>query len=169
MNQALPKSERSAVTAYVALGANLGDAVAAVTSAMAAIDALPATQVTACSSFYRSAPVDAQGPDFINAVVRVSTCLTAPQLLAEMQALELAAGRVRPFLHAPRTLDLDLLLYGDAHIASASLVVPHPRMGRRAFVLLPLSEIAPALVSTAQLAAVAGQPITRLPAPILRK
>ena len=92
----------------------------------------------------------------------VSTRLTAPDLLLALQQLEQRAGRERPYRNAPRTLDLDLLLYGDARIDSPSLTVPHPRMMERAFVLIPLAEIAPDLVPAAALAAVAGQRIERL-------
>ncbi len=152
---------REPVTAYIALGANLGDAPAAVKAALQALDALPQTRVLARSSLYRTAPVDAQGPDFINAVAAVATRLTAQALLQSLQQLELSAGRERPSRNAPRTLDLDLLLFGAAHIDSPALTVPHPRMAQRAFVLVPLAEIAPGLVSAQQLAAVAGQRITR--------
>ena len=148
--------------AYVALGANLGEAAAVVTSAIDALNRLPDTRLEARSHLYRSAPVDAQGPDFINAVAAVSTRLTAPDLLLALQQLEQRAGRERPYRNAPRTLDLDLLLYGDARIDSPSLTVPHPRMMERAFVLIPLAEIAPDLVPAAALAAVAGQRIERL-------
>ena len=147
--------------AYVALGANLGEAAAVVTSAIDALNRLPDTRLEARSHLYRSAPVDAQGPDFINAVAAVSTRLTAPDLLLALQQLEQRAGRERPYRNAPRTLDLDLLLYGDARIDSPSLTVPHPRMMERAFVLIPLAEIAPDLVPAAALAAVAGQRIER--------
>jgi 2-amino-4-hydroxy-6-hydroxymethyldihydropteridine diphosphokinase len=153
---------REPVTAYIALGANLGDARAAVRAALQALDALPHTRVLARSSLYRTAPVDAQGPDFINAVAAVATQLTAQALLQSLQQLELSAGRERPFPNAPRTLDLDLLAYGDARIDSPALTVPHPRMAQRAFVLVPLAEIAPGLVSAQQLAALAGQRIERL-------
>ena len=111
---------------------------------------------------FRSAPVEATGPDFINAVAEVSTLLTSPDLLLQLQQLEHEAGRQRPYLNAPRTLDLDLLLYGDASVQSERLTVPHPRMLQRAFVLLPLAEIAPQRVSAAQLQAVAHQTISRL-------
>ena len=148
--------------AYVALGANLGEAAAVVASAIDALNRLPDTWLEARSHLYRSAPVDAQGPDFINAVAAVSTRLTAPDLLLALQQLEQRAGRERPYRNAPRTLDLDLLLYGDACIDSPSLTVPHPRMMERAFVLIPLAEIAPDLVPAAALAAVAGQRIERL-------
>ncbi len=158
---------RDAVTAYVALGANLGDAVLTLRNAAAAIKQLPLTQVTKTSSLYRTAPLEsgehgAPGGDYINAVLEVQTALTAPQLLSALQQLELAAGRERPYVNAPRTLDLDVLLYGSGAIDSANLTVPHPRMMRRAFVLVPLVEIAPGLVSAAQLQAVAHQPIKRL-------
>lgn len=153
---------RALVTAYVALGANLGDAPAALRGAMDDLDRLPHTRVRARSSLWRSAPVGASGPDFINAVVALDTRLSAPALLAALQALETAAGRQRPYPNAPRTLDLDLLRFGDARVDSARLQLPHPRMMARAFVLRPLAEIAPQLVPPAALAAVADQPIERL-------
>ena len=153
---------RHSVVAYVALGANLGDAAASVSAAMDALNTLTRTRVTRRSSLYRSAPVEATGPDFINAVVEISTQLTAPDLLAQLQKVEHAAGRERPFVNAPRTLDLDLLLYGDACIESPTLSVPHPRMKQRAFVLQPLSEIAPQRVSAEELDAVRNQSIARL-------
>jgi 2-amino-4-hydroxy-6-hydroxymethyldihydropteridine diphosphokinase len=153
---------RDAVTAYVGLGANLGDPAQAVRAAIARIAQLPDTAVTRQSSLYRTAPVDAGGPDYVNAVVEISTRLAAPDLLALLQRLELAAGRKRPYRNAPRTLDLDLLFFGSGRIDSARLQVPHPRLDERAFVLVPLAEIAPHLVSPAQLAAVAAQPLTRL-------
>jgi 2-amino-4-hydroxy-6-hydroxymethyldihydropteridine diphosphokinase len=153
---------RNRVVAYIALGANLGNAAASVQNAMDALALLPGMSVTRLSSLYRSAPVDASGPDFINAVVEISTRLSAPDLLAQLQALEHEAGRERLYRNAPRTLDMDLLLYGDACIASPALTVPHPRMAQRAFVLLPLAEIAPLRVSAAQLDAVLDQSIVRL-------
>ncbi|MGY8904662.1 MAG: 2-amino-4-hydroxy-6-hydroxymethyldihydropteridine diphosphokinase [Burkholderiales bacterium] len=158
----MPHPIRPVVTAYIALGANLGDAAQALVAAMAALGSLPATQVIRRSSLYRSAPLDASGPDYLNAVVQITTGLCAPDLLAHLQALEQAAGRQRHLnapRNAPRTLDLDLLLYGSARIASPHLTLPHPRMYQRAFVLLPLAEIAPGLVSAAQLHAVAPQRI----------
>lgn len=160
------------ITAYIAIGANLGLAQRSVQQAMQALGQLPLTKLLACSSLYRSAPMTsdpsqpqpATGPDYINAVAAIATGLTAPDLLLQLQALELAAGRERPYPDAPRTLDLDILLYGSAQMDSAQLVIPHPRMAQRAFVLVPLAEIAPALVSAAQLAAVAQQAIEkRLP------
>lgn len=150
---------RAPVTACVALGANLGDALASVRQALTDLNRLPQTRVLACSRLYRSAPHEAQGPDFINAVARLETRLTAPDLLAQLQALELAAGRERPYRNAPRTLDLDLLLYGDARIDSPQLTLPHPRLHERAFVLRPLAEVAPERVSLQALAAVQDQAI----------
>lgn len=149
-------------TAYVAIGANLGDARQTVRQAIEALNALPQSRVTAQSSLYRTAPHEATGPDFINAVVALETSLEPLALLAELQAAELRAGRERPYRHAPRTLDLDLLSFGDQVIDTPTLTLPHPRMRQRAFVLVPLAEIAPDQVSPEQLAAVAGQAIQRL-------
>lgn len=154
-----------ATQAFIGLGANLGDAQAAVQRSLAALAQLPHTRLTARSSLYRSAPVDAGGPDFVNAVAELHTTLAPEALLAELQRLELAEGRERPYRNAPRTLDLDLLLYGDMRIDTPRLTVPHPRMMARAFVLLPLAEIAPQRVTAAQLQAVADQSIDRLPPP----
>ncbi|MBE7368514.1 2-amino-4-hydroxy-6-hydroxymethyldihydropteridine diphosphokinase [Ramlibacter pallidus] len=154
---------REAVQAFVGLGANLGDPGRTLTQALSALATLPRTRLVAHSRLYRSAPVGAGGPDFLNAVAELSTRLTAPELLTALQQLEHAAGRERPYRNAPRTLDLDLLLYGSARIGSAALTVPHPRLRERAFVLLPLRELAPHLVSDADLAAVAGQRIAPLP------
>lgn len=148
--------------AFVGIGANLGDAQATVRQAMADLAGLPQTRVTACSSLYRSAPVDAAGPDFINAVVALETALAPADLLAELQQLEQRAGRERPYRNAPRTLDLDLLRHGDTTMQSATLTLPHPRLEERAFVLRPLAEVAPGLVAAAQLARVANQSIQRL-------
>ena len=141
----MPEGEGS-VTAYVGLGANLGDAHAALDDALQRLGALPGTRLIACSSVYRTAPIDSSGPDYLNAVAELSTQLSAHELLAQLQAIEQAHGRERPYRNAPRTLDLDLLLYGDATIATAHLIVPHPRLHERAFVLAPLAEIAPGLV-----------------------
>jgi len=154
---------RAPVTAFVGVGANLGDAQGTVREAIAALGRLPGTHLVAASRLYRSAPVDAGGPDFINAVAQVETQLSAPELLVHLQQVEQAAGRERPYRNAPRTLDLDLLLFGDARIDSPALAVPHPRMHERAFVLLPLQELAPERVGAADLAAVAGQRIVPLP------
>lgn len=155
---------REPVTAFIGLGANLGDAHAALLGALQGLAALPQTRLVRSSRIYRSAPVAAGGPDYLNAVAQLETGLTAPALLQQLQGLEQAAGRERPYRNAPRTLDLDLLLYGDARIASAALVVPHPRLRERAFVLLPLQELAPRRVAARDLAAVADQRIEALPA-----
>jgi 2-amino-4-hydroxy-6-hydroxymethyldihydropteridine diphosphokinase len=154
---------REPVSAFVGIGANLGDAQRTVRDAVAALGRMPQTRLVRASSLYRSAPVDAGGPDFINAVAQIDTRLSAPELLAALQALESAAGRERPYRNAPRTLDLDLLLFGAARIESATLTVPHPRLRERAFVLLPLQELAPERVQAADLAAVAQQRIAPLP------
>ncbi len=153
---------REPVVAYVGLGANLGDAHTALVAAVRSLGLAPGVVVTAQSSLYRSSPIDANGPDYLNVVVELRTVLTAPALLACLHAIENAAGRQRPYQNAPRTLDLDLLLYGDARISSPSLTVPHPRMVLRAFVLLPLAEIAPQHVDAAHVDGVKGQTIQRL-------
>ena len=144
------------------LGANLGDARAAVRQAMADVAALDGVEWVAASSLYGSAPLDADGPDYVNAVVQVRTTLSPEDLLSRLQGIELCAGRQRPYRNAPRTLDLDILLYGDTVLDSADLQIPHPRMWQRAFVVLPLAELAPAWVSAQQLQAVAGQVLHRL-------
>ena len=154
---------RDAVTAHIGVGANLGDARQAVVQALDDLGRLPGTRLLARSSLYRTAPVDAGGPDYVNAVASLATSLTAPDLLVHLQSLEQKAGRERPWRHAPRTLDLDLLLYGAARIESPALTVPHPRWQERAFVLVPLAEIAPDLVSAGALAAVTSQVIARIP------
>ena len=148
--------------AFVAIGANLGDARGTVERAIADLASLPNTCVTARSSLYRTAPVDATGPDFINAVVQLETALDPHALLAELHRLEAVAGRERPYRNAPRTLDLDLLRHGDAVMETETLTLPHPRMNERAFVLLPLAEIAPDQVTSEQIAHVADQRIERL-------
>ncbi len=147
--------------AYIGLGANLGDAARALADAVRRIGALPSTELAACSSVYRSAPVDATGPDFFNAVIGVRTGLTPRQLLQALQRIEADAGRQRPYPNAPRTLDLDILLFGDRRIDTPTLSLPHPRMLQRAFVLQPLAEIAPHCVSAAMLHAVDAQRIER--------
>jgi 2-amino-4-hydroxy-6-hydroxymethyldihydropteridine diphosphokinase len=130
--------------AYIALGSNLGDPLATVQAAFAALRTLPETTLVAASSLYRSAPVGLKHqPDFINAVAAVDTALGAAVLLEELFAIEARFGRRRDFHHAPRTLDLDLLLYGSETCSTALLTLPHPRLHERAFVLLPLMELAP--------------------------
>ncbi|MBX3610347.1 MAG: 2-amino-4-hydroxy-6-hydroxymethyldihydropteridine diphosphokinase [Hydrogenophaga sp.] len=150
------------VTAYIGIGANLGDPLMAVRGALEHLGWTPGLRVLRQSSMYRTAPFQASGPDFINAVAEISTTLSPPALLTAMQAIEDAAGRARPYRNAPRTLDLDLLLYGDERIDSRRLTVPHPRMHERAFVLVPLAEINPSLVPPKWLAAVADQRIERV-------
>jgi 2-amino-4-hydroxy-6-hydroxymethyldihydropteridine diphosphokinase len=158
------------VRAYVALGANLGDAAAALRRAVEALNHLPLTQVRQSSGLYKTAPLAgdagrelaAPGDDYLNAVAELDTGLSAPDLLDHLQRIERQAGRERPYRNAPRTLDLDLLLYGSGRIDSSRLTVPHPRMAQRAFVLVPLAEIAPDLVGAAQREAVARQRIERL-------
>ena len=130
--------------AFVGLGANLGEPEGQVRQALGALDAIPHTRVVKSSSLYRSEPMGhADQPHFVNAVAQLQTGLPAERLLAELHAIETRQGRVRSFANAPRTLDLDLLLFGDAVIDTPELKVPHPRMHQRAFVLLPLVEIAP--------------------------
>ncbi len=151
---------RSPVKAFVGLGANLGDAAQALKDALVQLAAIPGVDGASvkASSFYSTAPIDSSGPDYLNAVAELSTTLTAPDLLKALQAIEDAAGRERPYRNAPRTLDLDLLLYGEGSIyAPPSLIVPHPRMWERAFVLVPLHELAPGKVSPAALDALAEQ------------
>jgi 2-amino-4-hydroxy-6-hydroxymethyldihydropteridine diphosphokinase len=160
---------REPLIATIGLGANLGDARQAVQDAVRAIAAFEHCQLHAASPLYRSAPVDSSGPDYFNAVMQISTRLCAPDLLDRLHQLERGAGRERPYRNAPRTLDLDILLYGAARIDSPRLTVPHPRMYQRAFVLRPLADIAPALVSAQALQAVAYQGIEPVAEPLLRE
>jgi 2-amino-4-hydroxy-6-hydroxymethyldihydropteridine diphosphokinase len=153
---------RDKTRAYVALGANLGEPAQAVRQAIERLGKLPGTALSAYSSLYRSAPLDSSGPDYINAVAEIDTALIAPELLAHLQAMELEAGRERPYPNAPRTLDLDLLLFGSGRIDSPRLQVPHPRMNDRSFVLVPLAEIAPQLVPPERLRRVGDQVLVRL-------
>ncbi len=156
------------ILAYIGLGANLGDARATVLQAASDSAQTPGIDQLKLSNLYRTAPVDAGGPHYINAVAAIQTSLTAHALLAALQNIEHEHGRLRPYRNAPRTLDLDLLLYGSSAIHDANLTVPHPRMHQRAFVLKPLSELAAGL-SLPQgslkdlLAACADQAIERLP------
>jgi len=158
----------SPVDAYIGLGSNVGDRVGEVERALAEIAALPGTELAARSSLYRTAPIDAGGDDYVNAVARVRTTLDPAALLAALQAIEHAHGRERPFANAPRTLDLDLLLHGDAVVVGDRLTLPHPRLHERAFVVVPLAEIAADLVIpehghvAALRAAVAGQRVAKL-------
>lgn len=156
--------------AFIALGSNLADPVSQLSSAFEELSRLPGTQLLARSSLWRSAPVGhLDQPDFVNAVAEVETCLAPDSLLAHLLDIERRHGRIREFPNAPRTLDLDIAVYGDRCIDSPTLTVPHPRMHERAFVLLPLSEIAPELVVPghgplrALLPGVAGQDLQALP------
>ena len=153
---------RELVNVYAGLGANLGHARQSIDSAILALGKLPETSLVGRSSFYQSAPFQADGPDYTNAVVHLRTRLNAIDLLRAFQSVEDLAGRERPYRNAPRTLDIDLLLYGDGNIQSPELQVPHPRMHERAFVLLPLSELAPKLVTTDELREVQDQVVNRL-------
>jgi 2-amino-4-hydroxy-6-hydroxymethyldihydropteridine diphosphokinase len=131
------------VTAFIGIGANLGDARSSVQRAILQLGKLPETTLTAQSSLFRTAPIEADGDDYINAVAQIETRLAPERLLQELQALELEAGRERPYQNAPRTLDLDILLYGQQKISSALLTVPHPRLTQRAFALIPLLQLDP--------------------------
>jgi len=155
--------------AYIGIGSNQGDARAHVLQAFEELARLPGTRLEGRSALYRSEPVDAPGqPDYVNAAAGVDTQLSAAQLLAALQDIELRHGRERIHPNAPRTLDLDLLLYGEMSFASAMLTLPHPRMHQRAFVLLPLLDLDPRLevpgLGTARelLARCAGQRIVRM-------
>jgi len=139
--------QASAVTAFVALGSNLDDPPAQIRSALRALAALPGTRLVGSSSLYRNPPAGVlDQPDFVNAVAEIETRLTARKLLERLLAIERAHGRVRDVPNGPRTLDLDLLLYGGLTVREPGLVVPHPRMLDRAFVVVPLAEIAPGAV-----------------------
>jgi 2-amino-4-hydroxy-6-hydroxymethyldihydropteridine diphosphokinase len=154
--------------AYIGIGANLGDARANVDDAVARLALLPESRLLRTSPYYRSAPIDSSGDDYVNAAVSIETRLVAEDLLAALHRIEAEHGRERPYRNAPRTLDLDLLLYGDAIIATDTLSVPHPRMLERAFVLRPLLDIAPAIAvpgrgrAASFVSAVAKQVIERL-------
>jgi len=160
------------VVATIGLGANLNDPAAQVKYALTELDRLPGTRLIAHSSLYASAPVGyVDQPDFINAVARVETALAPRALLVALLDIEHRHGRERSFRNAPRTLDLDLLLYGNAHFHEDGLTLPHPRMCERGFVLLPLLEIAPDAVIPGRgpaaewLAGCADQAVSALPPP----
>ena len=158
-------------SAFIGLGSNLGAPGAQLRGAIAALAELPQTRLVAASSLYRSAPLgNPDQPDFVNAVAQLATALAPQPLLAALLEIERRFGRERSFRNAPRTLDLDLLLYDARRIAEPGLEVPHPRLPRRAFVLAPLVEIAPDCEipgkgrAAALLARCAGQDVERLPA-----
>ena len=144
---------------YIGLGANLGEREATLRQALAALGQYPGTRVLRVSPLYGSAPVDAGGPDYLTAVAEVSTTLTPEALLQALQAIEQSAGRERPYRNAPRTLDLDILWFGDQVIDTPTLTVPHPRMAERAFVLRPLADLVPERVAAEALQAVTTQSI----------
>jgi len=155
--------------AFIGLGANLGDPRHQIRAGLAAIEKIPTTRLTGQSSFYLSAPLGyAEQPDFVNAVAQIRTELAPRALLDALLAIELSRGRNRSFAGAPRTLDLDLLLYDARVIGEPGLHVPHPRMHTRAFVLAPLAEIAPDIEIPGRgaiaplLAACVGQAIEKL-------
>ena len=155
------------LSACVGLGANLGDTRAVLAAAYAQLQQLPGTCRHRCSPWFCSAPVDAGGPDYLNAVACFDTTLSPQALLEALQAIEHRHGRERPYRNAPRTLDLDLLLYGQQQIETPTLTVPHPRMHERAFVLLPLAALLPDAVIPGRgpvstlMASVAGQSVWR--------
>ena len=149
--------------AYVGIGSNLDDPRRQVLNAFSDLDRLPHTRVVKKSSLYRTAPMGhADQPDFINAVAQLETGLFAERLLAELQAVEARHGRQRSFPNAPRTLDLDVLLFGDLALDSPALKIPHPRMLERAFVLKPLLEISPELKTRISMEACADQRVERI-------
>ncbi len=134
--------------AYVALGANLGQALQALKEVVDRINNEDEIAVIKTSSFYKTVPIDSTGPDYINAVIEIQTELSDEQLLERLLEIEKDFGRVRPagIHNAPRTMDLDLLLFEDEVKQSEFLTLPHPRMHERAFVLVPLCEISPEIV-----------------------
>ncbi len=140
--------------ACIGLGGNLGDVLASMAAALSAAHALPGTRVVSVSSVYETAPVDASGPNYLNAVAVLATSLGPHELLRALQALEMAQGRERAYRNAPRTLDLDLLCHGDALLNTPTLTLPHPRMTERAFVLLPLREALSGLIASEGVAGV---------------
>jgi 2-amino-4-hydroxy-6-hydroxymethyldihydropteridine diphosphokinase len=138
-------SVASRVTAYIALGSNLADPVAQIRRALGALAALPDTRLVRHSSLYRNPPAGGLAqPDFVNAVAEIETRIGPGELLRRLLDIERAQGRVRDYPNAPRTLDLDIVLYGTGRVAEPGLTVPHPRMLERSFVMIPLAEIAPA-------------------------
>ena len=157
----------SDVTACIGLGANLGDTRATLAAACARLQQLPDTRRHRRSPWFTSEPIDSSGPDYLNAVACFDTSLPPQALLEALQDIERSHGRERPHRNAPRTLDLDLLLYGDQQIQTPTLTVPHPRMHERAFVLLPLFSLLPGAVIpgrgpvSALMSSVAGQSVRR--------
>lgn len=128
---------------YIGIGANLGQAEAMVRTAFDLLHALPTTTLIERSALFRTAPIEADGDDYINAVAGIQTQLAPANLLTALQAIEQEQGRVRSHRNAARTLDMDILLYGQQQLQTASLIIPHPRLTQRAFALIPLLQIAP--------------------------
>ncbi|SEA68579.1 2-amino-4-hydroxy-6-hydroxymethyldihydropteridine diphosphokinase [Paraburkholderia sartisoli] len=157
--------------AYLGLGANLGDARQTLKDAVVCLAQQHTIAVLAKSSMYRTAPIDAGGDDYFNCVVKIDTTLPVRPLLALCHTIEHHFGRERPFRNAPRTLDLDILLFGDHCMDEPDLIVPHPRLTERAFVLVPLVEIDPTLIipqrgrAASFLEAVASQRIEKMKSP----
>lgn len=142
----MPGNEPAAI-AFIGVGSNLADPLTQVRQALIELESIPGTRVTARSSLYRTSPVGyLEQPDFINAAASVQTTLSPQALLAALLAIENRHGRRRTMRNAPRTLDLDLLLYGEEVLDQDGLTLPHPRLHERAFVLAPLAEIAPEAV-----------------------
>jgi 2-amino-4-hydroxy-6-hydroxymethyldihydropteridine diphosphokinase len=158
----------SPVIAYIGIGSNLGAAQDNVQRAIRCLQQLPDSKLGEVSSLFRTTPVDADGDDYINAVAQLETRLPPTQLLEHLQAIESEFGRERPYRNAPRTLDLDILLYGRQELDSVSLTVPHPRLTERAFALIPLLQIDPLIAipgkgpAHAFVPAVAGQAIQKI-------
>ncbi len=146
----------------------MGEARKTVEYAIERLAHIPQTRLLQSSSLFLTAPIDSSGDDYINAVAELTTELDAQSLLEHLQALELACGRERPYRNAPRTLDLDILLFGSAVINSEHLCVPHPRMCERAFVMIPLLQLNPAITIPGKgaahqyIPAVAGQGIQQI-------
>jgi 2-amino-4-hydroxy-6-hydroxymethyldihydropteridine diphosphokinase len=129
--------------AYIGFGGNIGDTRQLITDAIVCLALRSELQILAKSCFYQSAPVDAAGGDYINAVIEIETELSPYGLLHVCQAIEKEFGRERPYANAPRTLDLDILAFEGVTQNETELILPHPRIIERSFVLLPLLEIAP--------------------------
>lgn len=137
----------SSITAYIGLGSNLSNPIEQLQKALNSIDALPSTQLLQSSSFYGSKPLGPQDqPDFVNAVCKIQTDLSAKELLHCLQKIELQQGRIKKRHWGERLIDLDVLLFGDEVIFTEELTVPHSQIALRDFVLIPLVEIAPGLV-----------------------
>jgi 2-amino-4-hydroxy-6-hydroxymethyldihydropteridine diphosphokinase len=153
--QAVPRNR-----AYIGMGGNLGDVKASLQSALSGMYGLPGTSVELVSPLYRTKPVDAGGPDYLNAVAVIQSSLGPMELLHALQALETAHERERPYQNAPRTLDLDLLWYGDVCRQTLELTLPHSRMMQRAFVLTPLEVVLAALGDSGDATLLAEMPDT---------